>query len=199
MIRFFLLVLVLLLGGCGPRYVIKNQYIPPTASQAQSCLNHCTLLRQSCQNQCQKDYQYCLDEAYSKAKVVEVEELRSFERAYGHYDMDRMRYEHDVRRWQRDYYDYSRDLSYYQSQCERKKDAYACKKRDELRRFMSRLSHEKPREPRAPIRPSFEQILVNQQSFCTTECGCEQSYDNCFVGCGGTIIPHKICVENCDK
>ena len=96
MIRFFLLGLVLLLGGCGPRYVIKNQYIPPTASQAQSCLNHCTLLRQCCQNQCQKDYQYCLDEAYGKAKVVEAEELRSFERAYGHYDMDRMSYELEI-------------------------------------------------------------------------------------------------------
>lgn len=190
--------MVVFLSGCGPRYVIKNQYIPPVSSASQICLNSCSQIRQSCQNTCQQNYQYCLDNAYVKAKAVEIDEQRAYEIAYSHYRMDRMQYEHAMHRWQIDYYDYSRDLSHYQSKCERDKDSMACRKRDELRRYMSRLSHERPREPWIPARPTFEQILVNQQSFCTTNCGCEQSYDNCFVGCGGQVIPHKICVENCD-
>lgn len=198
MFRLCLFVMVLLFAGCGPRYVIKNQYIPPASSLSQNCLNQCSLIRQSCQDQCQRNYQYCLDDAYAKAKAVEVDELRAYDRAYMSYRMDYMQYEHALHRWQRDYHDYSRDLSYYQNQCERNKDPHACKKRDDLRHYMNRLSRERPREPWVPVRPTFEQILVNQQSFCTTNCGCEQSYDNCFVGCGGQVIPHKICVENCD-
>lgn len=194
----FLLLAALLLVGCGPRYVIKNQYIPPASSVSQSCLNNCSMIRQNCQNICQQNYQYCLDDAYAKAKAVEIDEQRAYDVAYSRYQMDYGFYRMEMQRWQRDYYDYSRDLSHYQSQCERNKDPYACKKRDELRNYMNRLSHDRPREPWIPARPTFEQILVNQQSFCTTNCGCEQSYDNCFVGCGGQVIPHKMCVENCD-
>lgn len=194
----FLVLLTLLFVGCGPRYVIKNEYIPPHSGVSQNCLNSCSMIRQSCQDQCQRNYQYCLDDAYSKAKAVEVNEQRAYDAAYMRYQMDYGLYQMQMQHWQRDYYDYSRDLSYYQSRCERDKDQGACQRRDELRRYMNRLSHERPREPYIPVRPTFEQILVNQQSFCTTNCGCEQSYDNCFVGCGGQVIPHKICVENCD-
>ena len=114
------------------------------------------------------------------------------------YMMDFSHFQSRLRSWERDYHDYSRDLAHFQSKCEREKDTYACQKRDEVRNYMNRLKRDRPREPWVPVRPSFEQILVNQQSFCTTNCGCEQTYDNCFVGCGGVVIPHKICVENCD-
>ncbi|QIR75469.1 hypothetical protein FA592_04220 [Sulfurospirillum diekertiae] len=198
MVRLILIGIAFLLAGCGPRYVIKNEYIPPASALSQTCLNNCSHIRQGCQNQCQQNYQYCLDDAYAKAKAVEVSEQRAYEIAYSRYQMDYTEYQFALQRWQRDYYDYSRDLSHYQSQCERDKDGYACKKRDELHHYLNRLSHDRPREPWVPVRPTFEQILVNQQSFCTTNCGCELSYDNCFVGCGGQVIPHKICVENCD-
>ena len=196
--HLFWLLAALFFVGCGPRYVIKNQYIPPASSVSQSCLNNCSLIRQNCQNQCQQNYQYCLDDAYAKAKAVEVDEQRAYEVAYSRYQIDYGFYQMEMHRWQRDYYDYSRDLSHFQSKCERDKDPYACQKRDELRRYMNRLSHDRPREPWVPARPTFEQILVNQQSFCTTDCGCDQAYDACFAGCGGQVIPHKICVENCD-
>jgi len=198
MYRLFLAVIMLFFAGCGPRYVIQNEYISPISGGSKVCLNNCAGIRQSCQNQCQRNYQYCLDNAYAKAKAVEVDEQRAYEIAYSRYQMDYTQYQFAFQRWQRDYYDYSRDLSHYQNQCERERDPYACKKRDELHHYMNRLSHEQPREPFVPVRPTFEQILVNQQSFCSTNCGCDQSYDNCFVGCGGQVIPHKICVENCD-
>lgn len=186
------------LVGCGPRYVIKNQYIPPAASGASACLNNCSYMRQSCQDQCQRSYQYCLDDAYMKAKAIEIDEQRAYDFAYSRYVMDMSHYRMRLHAWEREYNDYNRDLSHYQSQCERDKDAYACKQRDELRNRMNRLKRSRPSKPWMPVRPSFEQILVNQQSFCTTDCGCDQTYDNCFVGCGGQVIPHKICVDNCD-
>jgi len=198
MVRFLMGVMVLVLSGCGPRYVIKNQYIPPAQKGSQKCLDNCGLVRQQCQAQCQQHYQYCLDDAYAKAKAVEIDEVRAYDVAYSRYMMDLSHFRMRMHQWDRDYYDYSRDLSHFQSKCEREKDPYACRKRDELRSYLGRMKHDRPREPWAPVRPTFEQILVNQQSFCTTNCGCEQTYDNCFVGCGGQVIPHKICVENCD-
>lgn len=198
MYGFFMLVMVLVLSGCGPRYVIKNEYIPPAKVNSSKCLDNCAHVRQACQSQCQQHYQYCLDDAYAKAKAVEVNEIRAYDAAYARYMMDVSHYRMRLHQWDRDYYDYSRDLSHFQNQCERAKDAYACQKRDELRNHLNRMKRDRPREPWVPVRPSFEEILVNQQSFCTTNCGCEQTYDNCFVGCGGQVIPHKICVENCD-
>lgn len=198
MYGFLILLVALVFSGCGPRYVIKNQYIPPVSTKSTQCLDNCTLIRQSCQAQCQQSYQYCLDDAYAKAKAVEHEELRAYDMAQMRYMMDFSHYQSRLRAWERDYYDYSRDLAHFQSKCEREKDTYACQKRDEVRNYMSRLKRDRPREPWVPVRPSFEQILVNQQSFCTTNCGCDQAYDTCFVGCGGTVIPHKICVENCE-
>ena len=118
--------------------------------------------------------------------------------AYSRYMMDFSRFQSSMHMWERDYYDYSRDFNHFQLQCERQKDAYSCRKRDEVANHLKHMKRDRPREPWVPSKPSFEQILVNQQSFCSTNCGCEQSYDNCFVGCGGQVIPHKICVENCD-
>lgn len=198
MYGFLIVLIALLFSGCGPRYVIKNQYIPPVQVNSQKCLDNCALSRQACQSQCQQRYQYCLDDAYGKAKAVEVDEMRAYDMAYARYMMDVSHFQMRMREWDRDYHDYSRDLSHFQSRCEREKDPYSCKKRDELRNYLNRMKHDRPREPWVPTRPTFEQILVNQQSFCSTNCGCEQTYDNCFVGCGGTVIPHKICVENCD-
>jgi hypothetical protein len=184
-------------SGCGPRYVIKNQYIPPATNNA-VCLNRCSSMRQACQDQCQRQYQYCLDDAYMKAKAVEIDEVRAYDFAYSRYVMDMSHFRMHMHAWERDYNELSRDLSHYQSQCERDKDARACKQRDALRNRLSHLKHSRPMEPLMPMRPSFEQILVHQQSFCTNDCGCDQTYDNCFVGCGGVVIPHKICVDNCD-
>jgi len=93
MYRWLLWVCIMLFfAGCGPRYVIKNQYIPPASSLSQPCLNNCSLIRQGCQDQCQRNYQYCLDDAYGKAKAVEMDEQRAYEMAYSRYQMDAMRF-----------------------------------------------------------------------------------------------------------
>lgn len=198
MYKTIVVAVMLLLVGCGPRYVIKNQYIPPTHNISPKCLDNCALVRQTCQVQCQQNYQFCLDDAYAKSKAILIQEESAYNVAYSHYMLDFSHFQHQMRSWERDYYDYSRDLSYFQGRCESGKDASACQRRDQLRNHLNYMKRDRPREPWVPQKPSFEQILVNQQSFCTTNCGCEQVYDNCFVGCGGTVIPHKICVENCD-
>lgn len=195
---FFLISVALLCVGCGPRYVVKNNYIPPTSGNAKECLSICEQSSQLCQKSCQSRYQICLDSAMIKAQEIEQRERKEYDIAYQRYQMDYMIYQREFHRWKRDYNNYSRDLSYFHNLCERERDGNACRKRDDLRRYLSRLSHERPEEPWIPARPTYEQILVNQQSFCTTQCGCEQQYDTCFVGCGGQVIPYKMCVENCD-
>lgn len=190
--------IALMFVGCGPRYVIKNEYIPPRQSSSSKCLEQCSWVRQNCQAQCQQNYQYCLDDAHHKAKALEISELRAYDVAYMHYRMEWGQYQHRLHDWERAYHEYSRDLSHYQRECERDKKSSACRKRDEISTHLNHLKHKRPYEPRMPIRPSFEHILADQQSYCSTDCGCDQAYDHCFVGCGGTVIPHKICVENCD-
>lgn len=36
-------------------------------------------------------------------------------------------------------------------------------------------------------------------SSCNSSCGCDEVYEQCFMGCGGNIIEHKRCVAFCDK
>lgn len=199
MYRLLMLVVLFIFTGCGPRYVIQNQYIPPSSSAMNGCLNNCTVVRENCQNTCQRNYQYCLDDAYGRAQVAQREALRDYDMAYARYRMDFLHYQHVFHDWQRDYYDFSRDYNHFAQKCDKTKDAYACKKRDELKSYLKRLNRDKPREPWVPVQPSFEQILANQQALCSTDCGCDNGYDHCYVGCGGQVIPHKICVENCEQ
>lgn len=198
MYAYLMLGILLLFTGCGPRYIIKNQYIPPVGGISKGCLDNCSSIRNSCQVQCQRQHQYCLDDAYGRAKAVEQDELRAYDMAYSRYLMDFSHFKNDFHNWERDYNDYSRDYDHYRYQCEREKDRYACEKRDEIANRLKHLKKDKPREPWVPVKPSFEQILVTQQSACNTSCGCDESYDGCFVGCGGQVIPQKICVENCN-
>lgn len=198
MLRLLLMGLLLFLTGCAPRYVIQNEYITSASASFAPCVERCSVSQQTCQTQCQQRYQLCLDEAYAKAKAVEQEELKAYEHEYGRYRMDFSFFQSDMYRWRRDFDDVSRDFNYFQKRCTKDKEVSACQKRDELRRYLNRLNYERPREPRMPMRPSFEQILLNQQTFCSTDCGCEQAYDGCFTACGGRVIPHKICIEYCD-
>ncbi len=193
------LVLVsIFLAGCGPRYVIQHEYIPPLHHNAQSCLDQCAFTKQTCQTQCQQERQYCLEDAYIRARKIEQSELSAYDLAYMRYQMDFNQYRHFLHLWENDYYIYRRDFELFQSRCERERDTFTCRKRDELRHQMNRLMAQRPREPLIPIRPDFNQILSYQQSTCPIDCGCQINYDSCFTGCGGTVIPHKICVENCD-
>ncbi|MDD3342121.1 MAG: hypothetical protein PHR87_00930 [Sulfurospirillaceae bacterium] len=198
MYRFLSVLILFLLTGCGPRYVIHNQYIPPASSAMQGCLTNCTIVRQSCQDRCQRDYQFCLEDAFGRAKVAEREALRDYDMALMRYNTEFLHYQHALHSWERDYYDFSRDYNHFALKCEKEKDGYACKKRDELKSYLKRLNRDRPREPRVPMRVSFDQILADQQRLCSNDCGCDTGYDHCYVGCGGQVIPHKICVENCD-
>lgn len=198
MYAFVLMLLLFVFTGCGPRYAIQNEYIPPSNPAMQSCITTCSFNRNNCANACQQSYQYCLNDAYGRAKAVEFEELRAYDMAYAAYRMDYMRYEHALRVWQRDYYDYERDYNHFAKKCEREKDTYACHKRDEVKSYLKRINRDKPHAPWVPVRKSFEQILSEQQSMCSNQCGCESAFDRCYVGCGGQVIPHQICVQNCD-
>ena len=197
--RFLALVMILFLyTGCAPRYVVKHEYIPPMQQNAQTCLDQCAFSKQECQARCQQERQYCLEDAYGRARAIEQAELRSYDMAYLRYQMDFNQFQHHLHMWERDYRAYERDFYHFQSRCERERDTSACRQRDEIKRRMNHLRTKRPQEPWVPVRPSFEQILIDQQRVCPVECGCQASYDSCFVGCGGTVIPHKICVENCD-
>ena len=198
MLRILGIGLVLFFVGCGPRYVIQNEYIASSQASFKSCVERCKSEQDICQSACNRSYQACLDGAYAKAKAIEIEEQRAYEREYGYYSRDFADFQHEMYQWRREYDALSYDLNYFQRRCDKEKEAYACRKREEIRHYLHRLARERPREPRMPTPPRFESILVNQQSFCSTQCGCEQGYDSCFVGCGGRVIPHKICVENCD-
>lgn len=34
-------------------------------------------------------------------------------------------------------------------------------------------------------------------SGCNNSCGCTSNYNQCFTNCGGTVVPHTVCVAFC--
>lgn len=197
MYKLLLLAITLIFSGCAPRYTTQYQYLPPTQPNGQQCVNQCMLAQQECQNNCQKQRQYCLEDAYGKARQIEQDELRAYDMAYLRYQMEFLQFRQYQSLWERDYYNSRRDFDYFQARCQGG-DTQACWRYNELKRSMGRLNFQRPREPWMPSRPDFSQILRRQQSFCMSDCGCERNYNNCFSGCGGVVVPHQVCVENCD-
>ncbi len=199
MFRYFtLLLFVLFFLGCSPRYVIKNEYVSPKNINSKSCVDKCLIGKNKCQKNCEKNYNNCLSLAFDRAKRVENIEYRKYKNRYVKYINQLDKYNYNMMIWQNSYSQNSKDLHYFYKSCKKYADKYACERYMEIKKTVDDLLQNKPQKPISPQKPSFNQILLNQQNMCQRDCGCQSDYDNCFVNCGGKIILHKICVENCN-
>ncbi|MFK5881734.1 MAG: hypothetical protein QM482_05925 [Sulfurospirillum sp.] len=194
----FVLGFVFLFAGCAPRYVIRNQYIPPLDTGSRACLKNCSKAKQKCKQKCAEDYSDCLSYAYDKAKQIQIKSDKNYKKRYNRYQARLNDYNFNIFDWQNRYEQRYSDWKYFSDKCSKNGDNYACERENELSYIIKKLSRSRPREPKAPKYITFEETLAKQQNRCVEKCGCDDVYDSCFIGCGGEIIPHRICVKNCD-
>ncbi len=197
-IYIFVLGFIVLFAGCAPQYAIRNQYIPPANLKSKSCLKDCNYQKQVCKQKCSDDYSDCLSYAYERAKQIQIISDKSYKKRYHRYQKRLSNYNLELFDWQNRYDTNYSDWRYFNDKCSKNGDRYACDREEDLRILIKQLRRNRPREPREPRYATFNEILAQEQSKCSKNCGCDNIYNSCFVGCGGEIVPHKICIRNCD-
>jgi len=174
---------VLLFLGCTPKYRVVNSYIPPQNETAPTCLNTCQIKLDACKKSCKAKFDTCkvkaevaAKENYKKKMVIYQAKLEQYAR-----DMEMVELERSL------YYDdfYYSGLGYYGGGFYRPHSLFWA---SPMPLFV----------PHRPIRPTIEKEIQNaQMQMCEIDCGCTQSYDNCFISCGGEIKSKKVCIKNC--
>jgi len=193
-----ILILTVTFIGCAPRYVVKNQYIPPPDKESKVCLQNCTKKKQRCMLRCANDYSDCLSYAYGDAKRIQKSSEESYKKSYNRYLEELNDYDFKMFAWKNRYKQKHDDWVYFRDRCLKSRDKYGCKREYDLRYVLKKLKQNRPVKPNKPRYITFDEILSKEQQKCSKNCTCGSIYDSCFIGCGGEIIPHKICVENCD-
>lgn len=173
---------VLLLSGCAsPRYVPQTSYIPPQGTQAQMCIQGCQTKLQACQADCTARRNACV------AKI-EPQVDQAFQEALKRYEIQRQQYEADRQSWMMDRqfdwavgygWPYPYHRHYYSSFWLTDRPYY----------------NQPPVPPPAPSKQAIRAQMI--QEHCNVPCDCQHQFDQCYVGCGGTVQHRMVCVENC--
>lgn len=75
--RIFMLLTLLCstlwLSGCGPSYRTYTFYEPPTNEQGKNCTFGCEQTRNTCESECQEEYDDCFHEARLQGKIDYLE------------------------------------------------------------------------------------------------------------------------------
>jgi len=189
--------LSLILTSCAsPRYIVKYKYVPPENSK--ECLKSCEVKFEECQKSCNEKFQMCISKSWEEARRIYQAEFQSYKERLKSYNRRRRTYLSDVTEWNEQIKKIYRDYRFFSSLCKRTKERFACEQKQELRELLNALQDEKPEEPQKPEKPSLNRIFHQVSSKCSANCKCEELFNNCFVSCGGTLIPYKMCIENCE-
>lgn len=171
----FALAIVIFVSGCAnPRYQTFYRYEPPTDSEGRACMAHCESKLAACKTECKTTYDACVKRVAPEIDVRYDEALKRYEVEFVHYRQELLNYElHQSIGW--GYYPpgyepfYPWPTPFY---------------------F----------QPIPPHKPSREQIQTRiHREKCPADCGCQQSYDACFLSCGGKKIPETKCIANCPQ
>lgn len=166
------------LAGCaGPRYATEVRYLPPTTEAGLSCISGCQINRQACQSDCQSRRESCIADIGPRADAA-------FEEALRRYEAERKVYLRELQFYRLDrlhvglyhgpfYFGYPGSFWY-----------------------TDRYFDDPPVPPEPPSRDAIRQQLIDQQ--CSLTCGCQDAFDQCYVGCGGQVERRVVCIEHCD-
>ncbi len=182
---FFILITVIFISGCSPKYKIATDYIPPTSADAPVCLQSCEAKLKTCQSECQAKFEPCKLKANAHAKKVYNQKMANYVKELENYAdvVEDYEFRMEMRYMRYGLYDYPFGPFY---------GVYDPFYIDPFPYY----GH----NTRKPRKPSLEaEELKAQAQMCNIDCGCSLSYDTCYKGCGGKIISKKICIENCPK
>lgn len=166
------------LSACAspPRYQTIYRYQPPADPAGLACLDKCTRKMETCQTQCQENYQACL-------KTIEPKKV---DERHGE---ALKRYAAELDRYRLELYQYRLSLSLSWGH-------YPW--------YGHGFYHPWPEPyyfpPTPPSRPSRDEEYNRlKKEQCEADCGCQPAYDTCFLACGGTRIPEERCIANCPQ
>lgn len=200
MYRLLILILLAGLAGCvSPQYQTNYRFTPPPAGAGKVCLTRCEAGLQQCKNQCAIKSSQCLTKARSQAQQELPILFGAWERDIAVWEHEMERYETDMRFWEMEMRQrrLMRDLQ---------RDLYRCRPGDRNCTRFPRHSGfgyydrwDQPRSPGpAPKRPTLESETTRiQAATCPSDCGCEETYRQCFGSYGGKVEPYQVCVKNC--
>lgn len=193
--RYFIyLILLIGLVGCGPKYKIYKEYVSPKGSNDSVCLSQCQQKKSRCDFECKARYDVCLGNARNAADRIYAQEKVRYNEDYRRYERDLARYNEDKRLKK----SLKKDRDYFLADC-KKGTSYACERYHNSQNALDKLNSKYTPYPLSPNRPRIADILENEQNKCDSKCDCEQNFDICFGGCGGKVITHKVCIENCEQ
>lgn len=198
MYKIILIIAALFFAGCAPRYVVKNQYVPLQTEEFSLCVSAYEAEKTICEQNCRVEYQMCLDNAYERAKNIHESQLVKYNELYNNYLFEFRVYQRHQHNFNTNYRSLERDYKYFSHECNKKKNGFPCKRRNELMHSMEMMKRDRFRRPRVPKKPSLNSIVRSQQSYCVSDCSCSKNFDIGYESCGGKIISYKYCVENCD-
>ena len=199
-------VLLLALGGCGPVYELRDHYTPPLDPAGQQCIRGCEEQHSGCRLDCGHAYSACAleadeeaKEAYSRALEVYAAELETYGAEQALYDRDYQDY-----RDRKGELDQAYDRA--KQRC-RQQQPKACKEEDRLDDRRDRLRNDYygtggplNQAPEAPDKPSLSEETARVRALrCESECGCQDGFKACYLGCGGQVETLRYCLENCDE
>lgn len=171
---------VMLVGvaGCAstnPVYQSSYRYEPPVDSAGQICAEKCEQKKGVCQQACTADYQSCLTRIEPLVDLRYGEALKRYAAALDRYRRDLDMYHLQLSLSRRDPFWYGQGY----------------------RQPWLGPIYFPPVAPRTPSRDAELNLLKKEK--CDVECGCQPSYDTCFLACGGKRVPEEKCIVNCPK
>ncbi|BAN69247.1 hypothetical protein [endosymbiont of unidentified scaly snail isolate Monju] len=187
---------ILLLAGCGARYEVIEDFVPPADRKARACIAGCEQQRQACEAACDHRFQACRERAEARAHT----DLPARRRAY----LDRL----DIYLRERELWLDEQALQLRQRQlleariaqleprCTRDERS-GCSELNRLRRERDALVLPDP--PERPAEPTLESLVARYQADCRRDCDCDASFRACYIGCGGEVRSRRVCVANCDE
>ncbi len=198
MYKYLLMLIAIFFIGCGPKYIVKKQYTPSNNASFSSCVSGCSEQKELCELESNRNYEVCLNNTYDRAKDMYENQLAMYDRAYDDYLFDLRKYNKIQYKMERKYNFLKKDYKYFNHQCVKKKDFYACDRRNIIQKEMHHMKKNAKRYPQEPLKPSLYHITRTQQSFCKQSNKCQKNFDMCYTNCGGSVVPYKFCVSNCD-
>lgn len=175
-----LLCVIVLMGSAGcasknPVYQSFYRYEPPVDSAGQACVESCVQKKGVCHKACTADYQSCVERIEPLVDVRYGEALKRHAAALDRY------------RW---------DLNLYHLQLSLNRHDHFWPGHGHYQPWFGPI-YFPPVLPKTPGRDDVLNQLKKEK--CDAACGCQPSYDTCFVACGGKRISEEKCVVNCPK
>jgi hypothetical protein len=194
-----LAITALLLTACSPKYEIKTHYTPPTDKEGRVCIQNCEVKRETCQSHCNQKQNQCLSQTKEEVKKTFPLIMDEYGDIMHQYEAQMNRYDGEIASWDRKYTRLEQQFQTYRGMCNtaKNKNSYECRRTAEVDNELHSIKAIEPTPPPRPNKPSLFQEIKKAQKACSNKCGCQKSYENCFVSCGGKLTYEKFCVENC--